>query len=310
MNKNRLHPELKKTFSRLPNMTITNKPKLWFFRILMNKMVRLGYQADDQVEIAEHKLSTCSIRIFTPKGVLSGGGLLWIHGGGLIMMSAKSSDADCEAYAKLHKVVVVSVDYRLAPEHPFPAANNDCFESWQWFLANAEKLGVDQNRIAIGGQSAGGGLTAGLCQRILDHGGTQPCAQYLIYPMLDDRTAANQDLDDINHFMWNNHSNRYGWQSFLAQQAGSPSTPKYAVPARREDLSRLPPAWIGIGDIDLFYEEDCDYARRLKEANVTCELHITPKAPHGFEFLAPDASISKAFMQSANSFLAKHIGAT
>jgi len=189
MDKNRLHPELKKTFSRLPNMTITNKPKLWFFRILMNKMVRLGYKPDDQVEITEHKLSTCSIRIFTPKGVLSGGGLLWIHGGGLIMMSAKSSDADCEAYAKLHKVVVVSVDYRLAPEHPFPAANNDCFESWQWFLDNAEKLGVDQNRIAIGGQSAGGGLTAGLCQRILDHGGTQPCAQYLIYPMLDDRTA-------------------------------------------------------------------------------------------------------------------------
>jgi len=125
MDKNRLHPEL-----------------LWFFRILMNKMVRLGYKADDQVEITEHKLSTCSIRIFTPKGVLSGGGLLWIHGGGLIMMSAKSSDADCEAYAKLHKVVVVSVDYRLAPEHPFPAANNDCFESWQWFLDNAEKLGA------------------------------------------------------------------------------------------------------------------------------------------------------------------------
>jgi len=298
-----LHPELQKQFSRMPNPVVTNRFQLWFFRKVMNVMMAAANKADVDVTITEYKLSHGSIRVFTPSGSLSGAGLLWIHGGGLIMMKAESSDNDCRSYAKKHKAIVVSVDYRLAPEHPFPAANDDCFEAWQWFLENADRLGVDKDRIAIGGQSAGGGLAAGLCQRILDHGGVQPVAQYLIYPMLDDDTAAKTELDPIKHRMWTNANNRYGWTSYLGQAPGNPDVPDYAVPAKRDDLSGLPPAWVGVGDIDLFFEEDKIYADRLEKAGVYCEFYRVSQAPHGFEFVVPDASISKEFMQSANRFL-------
>jgi len=305
---NKIHPELRKKYSRMPNPVITNRFKLWLMRKMVNFMTVIIDKSDRQVTISKYKLRHCSIRVFKPSGSLSGAGLLWIHGGGLISMTAKSSDNDCRQYAKRHRMIVVSVDYRLAPEHPFPAAPNDCFDAWQWLLANAEELGVDTARIAVGGQSAGGGLAAGLCQRILDQSPIQPAAQYLIYPMLDDDTAAKTELDSIGHRLWSNKNNRFGWDCFLGTGNDRAGFQDYAVPSKRADLSGLPAAWIGVGNIDLFYEENRVYAEKLEKCGVPCELYVVDGAPHAFEILVPDAPVAIDFMKSANAFLADRLG--
>jgi acetyl esterase/lipase len=156
---------------------------------------------------------------------------------------------------------VVSADYRLAPEHPYPAPLDDCLAAWTWLQDNSPARGVDPTRVAIGGQSAGGGLAASLVQRVHDDpGAAQPVAQWLFCPMLDDRTAAERKLDATKHILWNNTSNRMGWRSYLGVEPGAASTPEYAVPSRRADLAGLPPTWIGTGDIELFYDENRAYA--------------------------------------------------
>jgi acetyl esterase/lipase len=200
-------------------------------------------------------------------------------------------------------IVVVSVEYRLAPRHPFPAALDDCYAAWQWLLSAARELGIDPSRIAISGQSAGGGLAASLVLRIRDAGGIRPAAQALLCPMLDDRTGARRELDVIDHRVWNNRSNRAAWSWYLGRPAGPSEVPAYAAAARCASLRGLPPAWIGVGDVDLFLEEDRRYAERLIEAGVGCELHIVPMAPHGFEVLVPEASLTREFFRSYCAFL-------
>ncbi len=180
--------------------------------------------------------------------------------------------------------------------------------AWNWLLLAAPELGVDPARIAIGGMSAGGGLAACLAQKILDGAGRQPAAQLLMYPMLDDRTAADHTLDELQHYLWNNHNNRAGWGAYLGQEPGQLTTPEYAVAARRQNLSGLPPARIGVGDIDLFYTENRAYAERLNAAGVACELDLVPMAPHGFQVVAPRAAVSKAFNERNFDFLIRILG--
>jgi len=261
-------------------------------------------KSGDGVVITEQPLKQGRVRIYRPEGPSSGAGLLWIHGGGMISGTAALDDRCCLNYAKQLKLVVISVDYRLAPAHPFPAALDDCFDAWQWLVNNAEGLGVDPSRIAIAGQSAGGGLAASLAQKILDQGGDQPAAQALFCPMLDDRTAGQSDLDPINHRMWNNKNNRAAWSWYLGS---APSATTYAVPARREILSGLPATWIGVGDIDLFYAEDRHYAARLNEAGVSCQLEIAPMAPHAFESLVADAPMVREFWNNNYNFLRQQL---
>ncbi|CAN0506825.1 unnamed protein product, partial [Phaeothamnion confervicola] len=165
-------------------------------------------------------------------------------------------------------MTVVSVDYRLAPEHPFPLPSDDCLAAWHWLQNSAASLGIDPARVAIGGASAGGGLAAGLAQRIHDTGGIQPIAQWLMAPMLDDRTAACRELDDIKHPVWTNRMNRAAWRSYLDREPGAEDLPAYAAPGRRGDLTGLPPTFIGVGDIDLFYEEGRRYADGLRQHGV------------------------------------------
>lgn len=260
------------------------------------------------ITIDERKLENASVRIYWPEEELSGSALLWIHGGGFIIGNTAMDDRLCATYAQALKLIVVSVEYRLAPKHPFPCAIDDCFKVWQWLLHEAQVLGIDATRIAISGQSAGGGLAASLAQRILDGGGIQPAAQALFCPMLDDRTAARHELDSINHRIWSNKSNRAGWSLYLGHSPGKPEVPQYAVPARREDLAGLPPAWIGIGDIDLFYDEISQYSVRLKEAGVDCQLYVVPMAPHGFEFFVPNASITRDLYNSYYCFIRESLG--
>jgi acetyl esterase/lipase len=229
--------------------------------------------------------------------------MLYIHGGGMMIGAPAMDDALLATTASELDIVIVSPDYKLAPENPYPAAVDDCHSAWTWLQSNLSELQIDGDRIAIGGESAGGGLAAGLVLRLHDEGGPQPVAQWLFCPMLDDRTALNRSLDDVDHFVWNNKMNLVGWSSYLGKALGTDQVPAYAAPARRTDLSGLPKTWIGVGDVELFFEEDKAYANKLSAAGVSCELDIVSGAPHAFEGLAPESQLAKEYLARAKSWL-------
>ncbi|CAN0487495.1 unnamed protein product, partial [Phaeothamnion confervicola] len=193
---------------------------------------------------------------------------------------------------------------------PFPLPSDDCLAAWHWLQTSALSLGIEPTRVAIGGVSSGGGLAAGLVQRIHDAGGIQPVAQWLLAPMLDDRTAARRELDDIQHPVWTNRLNRAAWRSYLDQEPGGEDVPAYAAPARRENLSGLPPTFISVGDIDLLYEENRQYADRLKQHGVAVTFETIRGAPHGFEEIARRSKIAKAYLARARDWLGDAIGAS
>jgi acetyl esterase/lipase len=259
------------------------------------------------VEVGERDAAGVRVRVYRPREGASGGVLLWLHGGGLIVGAPRADDRRCGGWARDGGLVVVSVAYRLAPEHPFPAALDDAHAAWAWLQRAAAELGVDPARVAIGGASAGGGLAACLAQRLRDEGGVQPAAQLLVYPMLDDRTAARRELDGAGHLVWHNRSNRTGWSAYLGAGPGAPETPAYAAAARCADLRGLPRAWIGVGDLDLFWDEDRAYAERLEAAGVAVELLEIAGAPHGFDTMAPDVPLARAFAEHQHAFLRERL---
>jgi acetyl esterase/lipase len=226
--------------------------------------------------------------------------LLWVAGGGLLLNTSVADDGPCRTIAERLGIVVASVEYRLAPEHSFPTPLDDCYAGLRWLAAQPD---VDVNRIAIGGASAGGGLTAALALLARERGEIRPIMQLLVYPMLDDRTSARTDLDPRRYRMWSQVSNKFGWDSYLGPVRGS--VPPLAAPARHDDLAGLPPAWVGVGTNDLFHDEDVAYARRLQEAGVPCTLEIVPGAYHGFDRTQADAPVSKAFFEAQVAALAK-----
>jgi acetyl esterase/lipase len=305
MELSRIAPELRRAVRRFPAMPIESE---WFRRLsrLALPLIRPGSAPGVTVEQAIPGVP--GVRVHRPEQARSRAALLWIHGGGLVMGAARMDDRICGGTAAELGIVVVAADYRLAPEFPFPTPLNDCHTAWTWLLRNAAHLGVDPGRVIIGGQSAGGGLAAALTQRLHDEGAVEPVAQWLFCPMLDDRTAARRELDGIGHRVWNNRYNRYGWGAYLRSEPGGEETPDYASPARRNDLSGLPPAWIGVGDVDLFHDEDLDYAQRLRAAGVPAEFHAVPGAPHGFEAWAPKAAISRDFVRAGRDWLAGFTG--
>ncbi|MBN1906960.1 MAG: alpha/beta hydrolase [Deltaproteobacteria bacterium] len=300
MKIDQIHPELRNTVRFILPFP-HNRTLVAILNLLINLAPRKS--VINGVKITDKQLENTTVRIYRPEGKLSGAGLLWIHGGGFIIGRAYINDKLCAAYSKDLGLVVVSVDYRLAPRFPFPAAFDDCFEAWQWFQNEAATMGIDPELIAISGQSSGGCLAASLAQKIHDEGSVEPAAQALLCPTLDDRTAANYELDAINHRIWNNKSNRFAWSAYLGQPPGIPDVPEYAVPSRRENLSGLPPAWISVGDVELFYEEASRYCEHLNENGVDCRLHVTPMAPHGFEAFVPKASITQDLFKANYQFL-------
>jgi acetyl esterase/lipase len=304
MDLNLVAPELRSVARRLPDVPVD--------RALVRGLVRtvgrlLRAPRVDGVTI--ERVTTqdgVRVRVYRPARPRTDAGLLWIHGGGLIIGSAAQDDRLCATTAGELGITVVSAEYRKAPEHPFPAALDDCAAAWRWFQGTFQGTGVA--RIAVGGQSAGGGLAAALVQRIHDGGGPQPVAQWLFCPMLDDRTAGHAELDSVGHRVWNNRLNRFGWRSYLGVAPGSAEVPPYAVPARRTDLHGLPPAWIGVGDIDLFHDEDLEYARRLRAAGVEATFETVPGAPHGFEAWAPKTGVSRDYLATARAWLDRALG--
>lgn len=222
------------------------------------------------------------------------GAVVWMHGGGYVAGSA-GIPADLRLAAQRQGWLVVSVDYRLAPEATFAQSRDDTYAALRWVHDNAAMLGVDRSRIAVGGASAGGGHAAMLALAARDRGEVMLAYQVLIYPMLDDRTGSSRPArPGTGRFVWTAEANRFGWSSLLGMPAGAAQVPS-VVPARRADLAGLPPAFIGVGTLDLFLDEDIAYAGAMRGAGVPVDLAVVPAAFHAFDGIAPLARASQAF---------------
>lgn len=224
-------------------------------------------------------------------------GILHTHGGGFVLGNARQPLADLQGLAVALDCVIVTVDYRLAPETRFSGSIEDNYAGLLWMNRAAAEIGVDPRRIAVMGESAGGGHAALLAIAARDRGEAAPVLfQMLIYPMLDDRTGSSRSPPPhIGRVLWTAEANRFGWRSFLGVEPGGLRAPPGAVPARVKNLAGLPPTFIGVGSIDLFIEEDIEYARRLIEAGVDTELHVVPGAFHAFDGIATETSVTRRF---------------
>jgi len=217
--------------------------------------------------------------------------ILWIHGGGYMFGTGLGEDPRLARWCDALDAVVVSVEYRLAPEHPYPAPLDDCYTALAWTVQHAVDLDIDRTRIAVAGASAGGGLAAALALVARDRGEYALAYQLLIYPMIDDRmTTPSSTLDTV---VWTTKANMLGWRAYLGHEPGGADEPSYAAVARADDLAGLPPAWIGVGALDVFRDENIEYAQRLLGAGVPAELHVYPGAPHGFEAMCPNAAVAQ-----------------
>jgi acetyl esterase/lipase len=230
------------------------------------------------------------IRIYRPKGATSAlPGLINVHGGGMILGSVEADAGTAQMLAVESGAIVVSVDYRKAPENPYPAALNDCYSASQWVFDNAQELGIDPDNIGIYGGSAGGGLILGVCLMARDRGSMKIKYMMPIYPMIDDRneTASTHEVTEVG--IWDRSGNIEAWALYLG---GKPAD-GYAAPARAEDVSGLPPAFIDVGEMDAFRDEDAAFALRLANSSIPCEFRVYPGAYHASEVFAPEAELSK-----------------
>lgn len=224
---------------------------------------------------------------------LSRSAILWIHGGGMFLGSARQDDAQCQELSQALGVRIASVDYRLAPEHPYPEPLDDCYTALTW-------LADRYDRVVVVGASAGGGLAAGLALLARDRSGPAIAGLQLRYPMLDDRpTEGARSL--ANTAVWNARLNRLGWQAYL----GGEEADAYAAPARATDLSGLPPTYLDTGELDLFLHEDTEFADRMRAAGGAIEFFVAPQAVHAFEALAPEAAISRQTVSRRHAWLAR-----
>ncbi len=290
------HPDLRR-FARLAPRALVGPKTLRLVRALSTGVRR---KTSDDVE-ALILASGVGVRLHRPAGISQpGAALLWIHGGGYVIGNAQQDDALCGRFARELGITVAAVDYRLAPEHPYPAPLEDCYAALTWL---AGLPAVDPSRVAIGGASAGGGLAAALALLARDRGEVTPSVQLLAYPMLDDRSGSVPE--NPNYRLWSPKSNRFGWAAYLGN-----ADPQVAVPARREDLSGLPPAWIGVGTNDLFHDEDLAYAERLTAAGVPCHVEVVAGAFHGFDLMVPKATVSQSFFASQCASLRAALAAT
>lgn len=295
----KVHPELREIFSVLPSASISID-NLKSMREEMAKMASGMGAAYPNVETIEKfvpgKEGDPDVRVLIhrPKNqdtVLPG--LYYIHGGGFIAGTANDMARACERYVAEMNCVVVNVDYRLAPEHPYPAPIEDCYAGLKWFADTATELKVDVNRIVVTGGSAGGGLTAALSLLARDRRGPKIAFQLPMYPMIDDRCSTPSNSEITDQRVWNGISNRTAWDMYLGELKDAEDVPIYAAPARTEDYSNLPPTFICIGDLDPFRDETITYVQKLRQSGVPVEFHLYPGGFHAFEGYVPQANISQ-----------------
>lgn len=308
----RLDQDLAKVRERFPSLGFDLRDLAGSRTILKKLAERARIRDTSSIAVEEFAIThsedstTLNLKSFRPlTGSTEKPALLWIHGGGYVMGSAGDTDQTLAHIALETDCTVFSVDYRLAPEHAYPAALDDCFDCLLWLQKHANQLKIDPARIAIGGASAGAGLTAALALRARDEGTQQVLFQLLIYPMLDHRhrTPSSRAIQDPN--LWNEQTNRLAWALYLGALTDHDEIPLYASASLAADLTNLPPAFVCVGDLDIFLDEDIDYAQRLLQAGVPTELHVYPGAIHGFDMLAPDAAISQRLRTDVNNALQK-----
>ena len=262
--------------------------------------------------VSDHRVSeestTAKVRVYRPIGHDQElPCLYWMHGGGLVMGSYVDDTSRFEWWCVAHHCIGVSVEYRLAPEHRYPAPLDDCLTGLRWIDEHCVELGIDRNRIGIGGASAGAGLAAGVALRARDlEPDLTPTFQLLLYPMLDDRqTTRSSRWDDR---IWPPSANRYGWSSYLgAEVKGRADVPVYAAPARAEDLTGLPPTLIVVGSADPFVDEDVEFARRLRVAGVEIDLLVYDGAFHGFDVAAGESDLATRARRDIDIWLSIHL---
>ena len=290
-----LDPELAESLKSIPEWTLTTEslPFLREYAVAEPLVAPQGFVIDNY-EVngtpGNHKIP---VRIYRPSVLTENAPvLIWMHGGGFVMGNVSNDDVLCLGMAQSGQCVVVSVDYRLAPESPFPAAPEDCFAVLEWVASEPVELGVKPHKIAVGGVSAGGCLAASVALMTRDRNGPSLCHQFLFIPVTDDRLKTPSSLRIRDLRVWDRDKAATSWQMYLGEShGGDPSS--YAAPARTEDLTCLPPATVLVEEFDVLCDEAVNYANRLNDAGVPTELQIYPGTFHGHFAFAPDAAISK-----------------
>jgi acetyl esterase/lipase len=270
-------------------------------------------ELSDAVERTDHLVDgepPVRIRAHRPRGAP---GLLpchySIHGGGYVLGTYDIDDIAFDRWCPAFNCVGVSVDYRLAPETPYPGPLEDCYAGLRWTFDHHEELGIDPDRIGIGGTSAGGGLAAALALLVRERGEIPLRYQLLDCPMVDDRQVSpSSQLDGL--LVWNRHSNEFGWRSYLGPLYGSDDVPPFAAAARAADLRGLPPAYVCVGTADGFRDEDIEYATRLNQAGVPTELHVHPGAPHGVAALFAGTAVARRYRSGIDEWLGRQLAGT
>ena len=302
----RLDPELKGPIEMLMNqpqlMSFDDLPKARAASTQMIEAMKAmqpeipGVVTKDKTIPGPKGASDIAIRIYRPEKLAGQApALLWIHGGGYMLGNIEQEDMGAKQFALAGECVVVATEYRLAPENPYPAPLEDCYAGLKWLAGHTKELRVDRSRIAIGGASAGGGLTAGLALLARDRAEIPIIFQLLVYPMINDCNIAPASDTLQDTLFWTRDANRIGWKSYLGCEPGGEGIACYAAATRATDLEGLPPAYIAVGDLDLFAQEDIEYGRRLVEAGVPTELHVYAGGCHAFDMMVPASSISKRF---------------
>ncbi|MET0627614.1 MAG: alpha/beta hydrolase [Acidimicrobiia bacterium] len=263
----------------------------------------------DPVERADHIVSedpAVVVRSYRPRNAAAVlPCVYWIHGGGYVVGNYEMDDARLARWSVEFQCVVTSVEYRLAPETAYPGPLDDCFAGLQWVFEHADELGVDRERVGLGGISAGGGLAAGLALLARDRS-LRLSFQLLESPMLDDRqVTSSSQLDGLP--IWSRESNEFGWRSYLGDLYGRDDLPPYAAPARAADLVGLPPTFVIVGGADGFRDENIEYALRLNQAGVPTELHVLPGAPHGVASLFGSTSIAVRWETLVGEWLGRQL---
>ena len=299
-----LHPDIAKVLEAIPVPTMTAE------HLATIRRRDLSVELSGAVERVDHRVPgepPLAVRVHQPKGAAEALPCVFsIHGGGYVMGSNDMDDPLFDQLCPALNLVGVSVNYRLAPETPYPGPLEDCYRALSWTFANAHVLGIDPGRIGIRGISAGGGLAAALALLTRDRAELSLAFQLLDCPMLDDRqVTVSSRLDGLP--VWSRESNTFGWQAYLGDRYGTGRVPYTAAPARATDLSGLPPAFVSVGSVDGFLDEDVDYATRLNHAGVPTELHVYPGACHGYQ-LAPECEISLQSRRDMRAWLQRQLG--
>jgi len=304
----RCDPEIEAVLDAIPSLDLTDIPRAREERDRLAAAGRARWIPSGRVLVDDRWVAGAvgdpdvRVRLHRPVGESTGAVLLWVHGGGHVLGAPEQDDPLLDAVVARTGCVALAVDWRRAPEHPYPAALHDCYAALRAVATGLPGIDLDPGHVVVGGASSGGGVAAGLALLARDRGEFALAGQLLVYPMLDDREVTVSSRAVTDRRVWNHESNRSGWAAYLGSLAGD-DVPPYAAPARAVRLDGLPPAWIATTELDLFRDEDIDYAGRLLQAGVPTELHVYPGGVHGFDLFAPDAALTRRFCRERDEAL-------